>query len=86
MYIDPGFGGMLLQAIVAIAAVSGALVFSMRKKIRKFIALLMNRRSNSNKTAAASKSGKKGKQPNQNHPTPNSTEDYDVIDTLSDDK
>jgi hypothetical protein len=35
MYLDPGFGGMLVQAIVAIAAVGGGLLFSFRKKIRK---------------------------------------------------
>jgi len=34
MYLDPGFGGMLLQLIVVIAAVSGGILFSLRKKIR----------------------------------------------------
>jgi hypothetical protein len=34
MYLDPGFGGMLIQVIVALAAVGGAIVFSARKKIR----------------------------------------------------
>jgi len=34
MYLDPGFGGMLLQIIVAIVAVSGGILFSLRKKIR----------------------------------------------------
>jgi len=33
MYLDPGFGGMLLQAIVVIAAVGGAILFSIRKRI-----------------------------------------------------
>ena len=33
MYLDPGFGGMLLQLIVAIAAVGGGVLFSFRKKI-----------------------------------------------------
>ena len=33
MYLDPGFGGMLLQVLVAIAAVGGGIVFSFRKKI-----------------------------------------------------
>ena len=33
MYLDPGFGGMLLQVIVALAAVGGAILFSLRKKI-----------------------------------------------------
>jgi len=35
MYLDPGFGGMLVQVIVAIAAISGGLLFSFRKKIRQ---------------------------------------------------
>lgn len=33
MYLDPGFGGMILQAIVAITAVGGGLLFSFRKTI-----------------------------------------------------
>ena len=35
MYLDPGFGGMLLQAIVGIVAVGGAIIFSFRKKIKE---------------------------------------------------
>ena len=35
MYLDPGFGGMLIQIIVPIIAVGGALVFSFRRKIRQ---------------------------------------------------
>lgn len=35
MYLDPGFGGMLLQAIVAIVAVSGAILYSFRRKIKE---------------------------------------------------
>jgi len=34
MYLDPGFGGMLVQVIVAIVAMSGILLFSLRRKIR----------------------------------------------------
>ena len=33
MYLDPGFGGMLLQVIVALVAAGGATLFSFRKKI-----------------------------------------------------
>jgi hypothetical protein len=33
MYLDPGFGGMLIQVVVALVAVGGAIVFSARKKI-----------------------------------------------------
>jgi len=33
MYLEPGFGGMLLQILVAIAAAGGVMVFSLRRKI-----------------------------------------------------
>ena len=36
MYLDPGFGGMLVQVVVAITAVGGGVAFSFRKKIRAF--------------------------------------------------
>ena len=31
MYLDPGFGGILLQVVVAIIAAGGAILFSFRK-------------------------------------------------------
>jgi len=34
MYLDPGFGGMLVQVLVAIVAAGGIIVFSLRRKIR----------------------------------------------------
>jgi len=34
MYLDPGFGGMLLQVLVAIAAGGGVIIYGMRKKIK----------------------------------------------------
>jgi hypothetical protein len=34
MYLDPSFGGMLLQLLVAIAAGGGAVIFGMRRKIK----------------------------------------------------
>ncbi|MCL2577719.1 MAG: hypothetical protein FWE27_06690 [Defluviitaleaceae bacterium] len=34
MYLDPGFGGMLLQVVIALAAVGGAIIFSLRRKIK----------------------------------------------------
>jgi len=34
MYLDPGFGGMLLQVLVAIIAAGGVLIFSFRRKIK----------------------------------------------------
>jgi len=36
MYLDPSFGGMLLQALVAIAAAGGVIIFGMRRKIKAF--------------------------------------------------
>lgn len=36
MYLDPSFGGMLLQAIVAVAAGGGVIIFGMRKKIKSW--------------------------------------------------
>jgi len=34
MYLDPAFGGMILQVILALVVVGGAMVFVMRRKIR----------------------------------------------------
>ena len=34
MYLDPGFGGMLIQVLVAIVAAGGILIFSIRRKLR----------------------------------------------------
>jgi len=34
MYLDPGFGSMFIQIIVAIIAAGGVIAFSLRKKIR----------------------------------------------------
>ena len=34
MYLDPGFGGMLVQVLVALVAAGGAVVFALRKKLR----------------------------------------------------
>jgi len=36
MYLDPSFGGMFIQIIVAIVAGSGAILFGMRRKIKAF--------------------------------------------------
>jgi hypothetical protein len=33
MYLDPSFGGMLIQLLVAIAAGGGVIIFGMRRKI-----------------------------------------------------
>jgi hypothetical protein len=34
MYLDPSFGGMLLQILVAVAAGGGAVLVGMRRKIK----------------------------------------------------
>jgi len=34
MYLDPGFGGMLVQVIVAIVAAGGIILFSLRRKLK----------------------------------------------------
>jgi len=34
MYLDPGFGGMLVQVVIAIVAMGGILLFTLRRKIR----------------------------------------------------
>jgi hypothetical protein len=34
MYLDPSFGGMFLQLLVAIAAGGGVIIFGMRRKIK----------------------------------------------------
>jgi len=36
MYLDPSFGGMLIQILVAIVAGGGAILFGMRRKIMAF--------------------------------------------------
>jgi len=35
MYLDPGFGGMMVQVIILIVAVGGGVLFSLRKKIKR---------------------------------------------------
>jgi len=44
MYLDPSFGGMLIQIIIAIAVAGGALAFGMRKKIASFFVYLKHRK------------------------------------------
>lgn len=35
MYLDPAMAGMLLQIAIAVAAVTGAIVFSLRRKAKR---------------------------------------------------
>lgn len=37
MYLDPAFGGMLLQIILALAVVGGTMIFTMKRKARKLL-------------------------------------------------
>lgn len=71
MYLDPGFGGMLIQIIVAIVAAGGALLFALRKKIKALFS--KNKKKDSSKTAAA------------NTMTSVSNADEDVIDLMGED-
>jgi len=48
MYLDPGFGGMLVQVVVAIVAMGGIIAFSLRRKIR---ALFSKNKDTGNKAA-----------------------------------
>jgi len=51
MYLDPGFGGMLLQIIVALVAAGGATLFAMRRKLRAMFS--KNKKATSNNDIAA---------------------------------
>ena len=37
MYIDPAFGGMLLQVVLGIVAVGGAIVYSLRRRAKRLL-------------------------------------------------
>ena len=37
MYIDPAFGGMLLQVVLGIVAVGGAIVYSIRRRAKRLL-------------------------------------------------
>lgn len=73
MYLDPGFGGMLVQVIVAVIAMGGILVFSLRKKIRALFT--------KNKNTGSSDAGSI----NRADTNAGTSDDKDAIDMLSDD-
>ena len=51
MYLDPSFGGMLIQIIIAIAVAGGAIAFGMRKKISAFFNnAFLNKKKNKDNT------------------------------------
>jgi len=56
MYLDPAFGGMLVQVIIAIIAVGGGLFFAFKKRIRMLFS--RNKSGNRPKTKEASSVGK----------------------------
>ena len=37
MYIDPAFGGMLLQVILGIVAVGGAIIYSIKRRAKRLL-------------------------------------------------
>ena len=37
MYIDPAFGGMLLQVVLGIVAVGGAIVYSIKRRAKRML-------------------------------------------------
>ena len=37
MYIDPAFGGMLLQVVLGIVAVGGAVVYSIKRRAKRLL-------------------------------------------------
>jgi hypothetical protein len=77
MYLDPGFGGMLLQVLIAIAAAGGALLFSFRRKIRNLFS--------KNKGADIVESGGNADAMDAGTSVADSDND-DAVDMLSDDK
>jgi hypothetical protein len=48
MYLDPGFGGMLFQILIAAGAMGGAVLYSLRKKIRQLFS--RNKKADLSKT------------------------------------
>jgi type IV secretory pathway TrbF-like protein len=59
MYLDPGFGSMFIQIVVAIIAAGGAILFSMRKKIRGWLT-----KGKAGDASAAAKAGGTDPRPN----------------------
>ena len=43
MYLDPGFGGMLVQVIIASIAICGSVLFMLRDKIRSLFSKKSNK-------------------------------------------
>jgi len=68
MYLDPGFGGMLIQVIIVLVSMGGAIVFLLRKKIRN---LFTKKDESTNATTSESDIS-----------YTSSTEDDDIIDLL----
>ena len=69
MYIDPTFGGILIQLAVVLVATCGAVVFAMRRKIKSFFSKTKNDISNVGDTVDSA----------------NIASDGDAVDMLADD-
>ena len=57
MYLDPGFGSMLIQAVIAVIAAGGAYLLMFRKRIASFF----KGRGKNAVTAAQEDEGKESK-------------------------
>jgi len=77
MYLDPGFGGMLVQVLVAVVAAGGIVLFSLRRKIRALFS--------KNKEAVASPATVDADNTDVSEGAAGS-DGNDVIDMLSDEK
>jgi len=75
MYLDPGFGGMLVQVVVAIVAMGGIIAFSLRRKISALFS--KNKKAGSMDTGEAT--------PADTTDKTNDNAADDAIDMLSDD-
>lgn len=57
MYLDPSFGGMLLQVLVAVAAGGGVIIFGMRRKIKALFRKNTTAVNDNRKSAADNEEG-----------------------------
>jgi len=84
MYLDPGFGGMLLQILVAIAAAGGVIVFSLRRKIRSLFT--KNKETDAGKASVVDHVGDEINSAAIDKSAAGSEDDDDMIDMLSGEK
>jgi len=48
MYLDPGFGSMIIQIIVGAIAAGGAVLFTMRQRVGNFFGFLSRKNKKNN--------------------------------------